>query len=382
MFSFVYFCIATILYILAIPFLIILSFKQKYSQSIPSRFILFKNPSFKNEGIWFHVASLGEVKSLRPLILKIGAEVNISTITQTGFEEAGKITKNSRYLPYELLLPFWIKKQKALVVSEAELWYFLFLFAKRRGAKTYLINARISDNSYKNYKRFSWLYKKIFSNIDMIFAQSQKDSERLAELGGKHIVVNGNINSFSEIKVTKKFDKPKEELITLASTHKNEEILILENLNFTKGQKLVVVPRHPERFDKVDTLLREYSKKSNFTYHKFSEQEDLNSDIVLIDKMGELINIYAISDRVILGGSFVDGIGGHNPLEPAHFGCKVVSGEYVFNQYELFKLVENLEIVKIEEINDIMHKLKGTKIISSADIDPIIKELNNDRKSI
>ncbi len=376
MFSFLYFCIALILYIIAIPFLILLSLKQKYKKSIPARFILFNNGAFEKEGIWFHVASLGEVKSLKPLISKLEGIINISTITQTGFEEATKISKNSRYLPYELLLPFWIKKQKALVVSEAELWYLLFLIAKKKGAKTYLINARISDNSYKSYMRFSWLYKKIFSNIDMIFAQSQKDKNRLIELGGKNIVVNGNIKAFAEIKVTKKFIKPVEQLITLASSHKNEEKLILQNLKLNKNQKLVVVPRHPERFAEVDKLLFSFTQKSKLSYHRFSQRENFESDVVLVDKMGELINIYAISDIVILAGSFVDGIGGHNPLEPAHFSCKVLSGEYIFNQQELFKLVEGIEIVKIEQINDIMPKLKDTRIVSSSDIKPILKELS------
>jgi 3-deoxy-D-manno-octulosonic-acid transferase len=375
-FSLFYLCIALILYILAIPFLILLAFKQKYQQSVPARFALLNNSSFKQRGIWFHVASLGEAKSLKPLTTRLDDVINISTITQTGFAEASKLTKNSRYLPFELFLPFWINRQKALVVSEAELWYLLFFIAKTKGAKTYLINARISDNSYKSYLKFSWLYRRIFENIDMIFAQSQKDKDRLQKLGGKNIVVNGNIKAFQEIEVTKEFKKPLSQIITLASTHKSEEDLILKNIKLEKNQKLIVVPRHPERFDEVDKLLKEYSKENSFTYHRFTQNESFDSDIVLVDKMGELINIYAITDVVILAGSFVDGIGGHNPLEPAHFGCKVLSGEYIFNQLELFKLVDDIEIVKIEEINDKMHKLKSTKIVSGADINPIIEELS------
>jgi 3-deoxy-D-manno-octulosonic-acid transferase len=360
---------------LAIPFLILLSFKQKYQQSIPKRFALWKNPPFEKDGIWFHVASFGEVRSLKPLISRLDDDVNISTITQTGFEEAGKLTKNNRYLPYELFLPFWITKQKALVVSEAELWYMLFLVAKLKGAKTYLINARISDNSYKSYLRFSWFYKKIFSQIDMVFAQSQKDKDRLLELGAKNITVNGNIKAFQEIEVTKDFLKPSCEVITLASTHKGEEELILKNLKLNKNQKLIVVPRHPERFDEVDKYLSNYAKELNLSYHRFTNMDNLDSDIVLIDCMGELINLYAISDIVVLCGSFIDGIGGHNPLEPAHFGCKIVSGKYIFNQESLFSLVDGIEIIEIEDINSIISKLQNTKITSSTDIEPIIREL-------
>jgi len=375
-FSFFYYCIALIIYILAIPFLVILSFSKKYKNSIPARFALFKNPPFEKEGIWFHVASLGEAKSLKPLIDGLSGVKNISTITQTGYKEAGKLTKHYRYLPFEILLPFWIRKNKTLVVCEAELWYMLFFIAKQKGAKTYLINARISDKSYSSYMRFRWFYKKVFEQIDMVFAQSQKDRDRLEKLGAKNIEVVGNIKAFQKIKVSKNLSKPKEEIITLASTHKEEEALILKYLKLEKDQKLIVVPRHPERFEEVDRYLRSYAKNLSLSYHKFSQKESYDSDIVLVDAMGELINIYAISDIVILGGSFVEGVGGHNPLEPAHFGCKVISGKHIFNQEALFSLVKGIEIVSVEDINGTMKKLKSTQIESSVDINPIIKELS------
>jgi len=375
LFPLFYFIIALILYIIAIPFLILLSFKQKYKISIPARFFLWKNPPFEKKGIWFHVASFGEVRSLKPIISRLDKEVNISTITQTGFTEATKLTKNNRYLPYELLLPFWIKKQDALVVSEAELWYMLFFTAKKKGAKTYLINARISDNSYKSYLKFRWFYKKIFQNIDLVFAQSVKDEKRLYELGAKKVITNGNIKAFQQIELTREFVKPDKEVVILASTHKGEEKLILDNLEIKKEQKYLIVPRHPERFDEVDKYLSEFCQKNSLTYHRFSDKEELDSDMVLIDCMGELINLYAISDIVILAGSFVDGIGGHNPLEPAHFNCKIISGKHIFNQEALYSLVDGIEMVDVKDINTIMPKLKTTKITSSVDIEPIIREL-------
>ena len=365
-----------IVYILAIPFLVLFSFKQKYRQSIPARFALFKNPPFQKEGIWFHVASFGEVRSLKPLISRLEGVKNISTITQTGFNEAGNLTKHNRYLPFELFLPFWIKKQKALVVSEAELWYGLFYIAKKTGMKTYLINARISDNSYKNYLKFKWFYKKIFANIDKVFAQSEKDKKRLLELGAKNVIVNGNIKAFQEIQVTREFEKPSDEVVVVASSHKGEEALVLEHFRQEKNQKLIIVPRHPERFDEVDKFLRDYSDNLGLSYHRFSEKENFKSDIVLVDQMGELVNIYAFSDIVILGGSFVKGVGGHNPLEPAHFGCKIISGEHIFNQEALFTLVDGIKIVQPKDIKATMSKLKSCSITSSTDIEPIIRELS------
>ena len=152
--------------------------------------------------------------------------------------------------------------------------------------------------------------------------------------------------------------------------------MILDNLAIKKEQKYLIVPRHPERFDEVDRELKSFCQKYKLSYHRFSQKEDFESDMILIDCMGELINLYAISDIVILAGSFVDGIGGHNPLEPAHFGCKIVSGKYIFNQEALYSLVDGIEVMEIENINNILPQISNTKITSSVDIEPIINTLN------
>ena len=134
----------------------ILSFKKKYRESIPARFFLFKNPSFNiQNAVWFHVCSLGEAIALKPLLDRLeNQQILISTITKTGNEQAKKYNASVRYLPYEMFLPFWIKKQKVLVVLEAEFWYLLFRVAFARGAKVILLNARISDKSVKKYLQF------------------------------------------------------------------------------------------------------------------------------------------------------------------------------------------------------------------------------------
>ena len=379
LFTFVYYFAVLILYIVLLPYLIYLSFKNKYKEAIPARFFLWNNPPFEKSCIWFHACSFGEMKSLKPLIDRLSECINLTTTTNTGFKEGKNLSKNTKYLPFEIFLPFWINKQKVLVVTEAELWYMLFFIAKKRGMKTILINARISDSSYKNYYRFKFFYKRLFQNIDVVFAQSQKDKKRLEYLGAKKVIVNGNIKAFQKIEVTEKLIKPNKPLVTLASTHEGEEDLILNSLN-VENIKIAVVPRHPERFNKVDIYLNSYAKERNLTYSKFSESKNFESDITLVDKMGELINIYAISDFVILGGSFIDGIGGHNPIEPAYFGCKVLSGKYIFNQKALFEIVENIELVEVDELNDYIGNKRGLKnsnITLKGEIEPIISEINS-----
>lgn len=379
--SLLYYLLATLLYILALPVFVYLRFKPKYKASIPARFFLKDNASFTKEGIWFHACSLGEVRSLKPFIESLpNVDVNISVITQTGFREALQYqSADIRYLPFEIFLPFWITKQKTLVVLEAELWPMLFWVAKRRGMKTILLNARISDRSYRSYLRFTFIYRWIFSSIDVVFAQSSLDQQRLEKLGAKHVRVGGNIKTFQHYEVTNVYQKPADKrIVLLASTHEKEEELILSCIELLPNDQLIVVPRHPERFDKVDFLLRAYAKTQELSYERLSQNNQLSSSVTLCDKMGELINLYAIADIVILGGSFVQGVGGHNPLEPAFFKTKLISGEYTFNQNVLFSLVENSVTCNAKTLKEVFKNTEAllpSAIAHSGDIKPLLKEI-------
>jgi 3-deoxy-D-manno-octulosonic-acid transferase len=367
-----------LVYLLALPILIILSFKQKYKLSIPSRFFLFNNPPFEKEGIWFHACSLGEVNSLKPIFEELKGEVlNLSVTTGTGFKTAKSVKDlHVRFLPFEIFLPFWIRKQKIVIVTEAELWPILFVCAKLKGIKTILINARISDNSYRSYKKFSFFYKWIFSHIDEVFAQSDIDKKRLEELGASSVHVNGNIKTYATVKVTKEYTKPNKRVIVMASSHEGEEEIILENLHLKTDEVLVVVPRHPERFSTVDKLLEKYCKSKNLSYAKLSQDDSLDENVVLCDKMGELVNFFAMSDVVILCGSFKDGIGGHNPLEPAYFNNKIISGPYVFNQKALFSLVENIKVCSVDELKNVnFDELKQSKILHTGEIKTLLDKI-------
>ena len=198
-----------LIYILALPYLIFKSRTPKYSKALPAKFLLWNNPSFEDEGVWFHCCSMGETKAISPIVDKLtDYNINISVITNTGFKEGLKLSSNVRYLPFEIFLPFWITKQKVLVVMEAELWYMMFLYAKLKGTKTMLINSRINEKSYQTYRKFSWFYKRIFQHIDIIFAQTDIDKKRLEELGAKNIQVIGNIKLATLPQVTHKLTKP------------------------------------------------------------------------------------------------------------------------------------------------------------------------------
>ncbi len=376
LFTLFYNLILIITYILLTPYLLYKKREDKYKDAIPAKFFLKNNPKFDFSGIWFHSCSMGEVKAIKPLIEEFEAKANISVITNTGFEEAKTVSQNVRYLPFEIFLPFWITKQKVLVVMEAELWYMLFLCAKRKGAKTLLINARISDRSYKSYLRFKFFYKKIFENIDKVFAQSQLDKKRLEELGAKNVEVIGNIKLAQLPQKKLDLKKPNSKVIVAASTHEGEEELILSSYKKEYG-KLIVVPRHPERFLKVEELIKDYIKDKEISFHKYSLKEDFSSDIILIDKMGMLNDIYSIGDITILGGAFAN-VGGHNPIEPAYFGNIIISGKNIFNQKSLFECIKNYYLIEKNELKEYLEKastLLKPELTKEGSFEPIIKEI-------
>ena len=263
-------------------------------------------------------------------------------MTNTGYEEAKKYTQSVRYIPFDIFNIFWLKKQKALFVIDAELWFMLFYMYQLKNTPVYIINARMSKKSLRSKMKLSFLYKKIFENIDTIYTQNKKDIKRFKKLGAKNILYAGNIKILSPIKTTKNLKKINKTIIVAGSTHENEEGIIIDKINY-KTSSLVVVPRHPDRFNKVKILLKSFAKRNNLTFASYSKDTSLSQDIILIDSLGELNNFYKIANLVILGGSFIRK-GGHNPLEPAFFKTKIISGRYFYNQESLFKLVKNIKI--------------------------------------
>ena len=332
---------------------------------------------FQDADVHFHACSFGEVQALKPLMQKFDSKA-ISVVTNTGFEAASKICANTRFLPFEIFLPFWLKKSKILVIFEAELWLMLVFMAKLKGSRVILINARISDRSYKSYLKFGFFYKYLFKFIDKIYAQSELDKERLKSLGAGEIGVVGNIKAAFLPSVSRVYEKPKARVIVLASTHAGEEEMILDNLNLKENDLLIIAPRHPERFAEVEKLASDYAKKYGFSFAKFSQTHKFEAKVNLLDALGELVNVYAISDIVVLGGSFVPNIGGHNPIECAQFNPVIISGEFIFNQKALFSLAENIYIANASEIGGIIDgNAKKSKIAVQASADAIIKDIRS-----
>lgn len=369
----------------AIPLFLLSLFKPKYKNSLKARFFLFRNISQKRSDVHFHVCSYGEAKSIKELVLRFDSR--ITTITQTGYDYAKEICNKVNYLAFENWIPFWLKPSKVLVIFEAEYWLMLVFIAKLQKSKIILLNARISDNSYTSYKKFRFFYKKIFCYIDEVFAQSEVDKIRLEGLGAKNVKIFPNIKSKLQICPTQKYFKPEQKLIIFASTHKGEEELLLKYYKINKQEKLIIAPRHPERFLEVEQLLHDQGLKFDKFSLLQSEDKKFSQDILLLDCLGELVNFYAISDVVVLGGSFFEGIGGHNPIEVAHFNNVLISGVYIHNQKSLFQEVDNVYFCEdLKGLDGIIHNYNlKAKITHNHNLSTIIQAIQEGidaRKSI
>ncbi|WP_457596947.1 glycosyltransferase N-terminal domain-containing protein, partial [Hydrogenimonas sp.] len=245
MFALLYTLATAAVWLVSLPLLPLFLLKAKYRHSLPARWLLWRNPPLPAGRLWFHACSLGETRALKPLLEAFEKEAVLSVITQTGYEAGRGLCREVRYLPFEPLLWLWERPQKALVVMEAELWFLLFYLAKARGAKTFLINARISERSFPRYLRFRWLYRRIFAQVDTVFAQSEADKARLEALGARRVEVTGNIKLAQKPEVSRRYQKPPSLVVTAASTHEGEEPGILEAFALFgkrhEGAKLLLV---------------------------------------------------------------------------------------------------------------------------------------------
>ncbi len=347
MFAPLYFLTAALLWVAALPLWLLLLLSRKHRPPALARLFLWRNPPFAPGGIHLHAASFGEVRALKPIIDLIGADrkLNITVATATGHSEARRLYPQAtvRYLPFECFLPLWLTPQRSLIVFDAELWFGLFFTARQQGAQTALINARLPEKSWPRYQRHRWLFKPIFDAIDRLWSQSVADTERFHQLGATHAATLGNIKLLQKPTLHRTFDKPAGLITTAASTHEQEEVLILQAWIASKiGGRLLVVPRHPDRFEAVASALERICAEQDLRFDRFSQSDRLDGgEVVLVDAMGLLNSIYAVSDLVILAGSFVPK-GGHNPLEPAHFGCRIITGVHTDLQRALFAQLEGV----------------------------------------
>ncbi|WP_411993334.1 lipid IV(A) 3-deoxy-D-manno-octulosonic acid transferase [Agarivorans sp. DSG3-1] len=323
-----------------------------------------------NMDLWFHTVSVGEVIAATPLVKQLKQQqpelrILITTTTATGAEQVanklGELVVH-RYAPFDLwpcIKVFVSKYQpKELWVMETELWPNWLSICNKKQIPVSLINARMSERSCKGYLRFRRFSKNLFSKINLVLAQHQDDAQRFNQLGvdAAKLMVSGSI----------KYDLPNTETIQqqaeqlraelfgqrlvwiAASTHKGEDELILDIMQKVRNQLpdslLVLVPRHPERFEQVAELIAD----RGFSYSRRSLQQNVAPDqaVYLADSMGEMMLMYGCADTAFIGGSLVN-IGGHNYLEAAAMRLPCVAGEYDFNFSDISQQLQACGALKL-----------------------------------
>jgi 3-deoxy-D-manno-octulosonic-acid transferase len=337
-----------------------------YRERIGERFGFFRAPAQRG-AIWVHAVSVGETIAAAPMIRALlrthpDALIVITTMTPTGSERvralfaddiaSGRVSHV--YAPYDLpdAVARFLKRvqPRLLIVVETELWPNLIHGCARRGIPVLLANARLSAKSARGYRRLAAITAPMLRELSCVVAQNAEDGERFVALGlpGERLVVSGSVKF--DLAIDEELQQRAAQLRArigarpvwiAASTHAGEdEILLAAQRELLKSQTdtlLILVPRHPERFDEVAALVQ----RESFTLQRRSTGDDvaMTTQVWLGDTMGELLLLLGVADVAFVGGSLIPR-GGHNMLEPAAWGLPIITGDSDFNFREISALLQ------------------------------------------
>lgn len=318
--------------------------------------------------IWFHAVSVGEVRLLKPLIAEIQKrrpdwDIVISSTTETGLSQARQLYPD--FLTFYAPLDFsWATRRAisrirptTLALVELELWPNLIARAKEQGANICLINGRLSQKSHRGYRRALPILRGTLQRLDLVAVQTKEYAERFGSLGlsGPRLRVTGSIkydnlehdrqNAATRAMRQRLSVKPGDLIWVAGSTMAGEESIILDVyeklINLPDSPRLVIVPRHPERFDEVARLIQQRGlplvRRSQLGQGAIPET--MIDAVVLVDTLGELSAVWGLADLAFVGGSLLPGRGGQNMMEPAAFGASVYFGPHTANFRETVQLL-------------------------------------------
>lgn len=306
----------------------------------------------KSGGILVHAVSVGETLAAIPLIKTLQKQypqlpITVTTMTPTGSKQVKTLLKDSVshvYLPYDLpcAIHRFLKavKPKLVIIMETELWPNLISQCHNQKIPLIIANARLSERSANRYHKLGKAISKLLTKISTVAAQNKQDGERFLSLGlpTEHLTVTGSIKfdieltdkqSLAQLKQQWQLHRP---VLIAASTHSGEDEIILSAfqrlLKNHSNLLLILVPRHPERFKTVEELISD--NKLNYIKRSTKQIPTEQTQVILGDTMGELLELYGLANIAFVGGSLIEH-GGHNPLEPALHHIPIISGKYFFN---------------------------------------------------
>lgn len=314
----------------------------------------------KNKLIWLHASSVGEVKVLERLIKALNKtdrkfKYCVSTYTRTGQELARSLFPDAKavfYFPLDCYIPlrrlFNNFKPDGIIIVETEIWPYFLNFCRDKDIPIILANGRLSEKSVKSYRKFKSPLADLFEIYKKFIVQTENDAQRMEEIGAdsNKIFVGGNIkhdkNSFTEEGDSRKAIRETLSInndyifFIAASTRPGEEDQIcraLKKVNcFPENMKVLIAPRHLERLDEVKDILNS-NDFSFILYSELHERKQSPGEIILMDRMGVLADLFCGADIAFVGGTLVE-IGGHNIMEPVLAGTPVLFGESLDNVRE------------------------------------------------
>ncbi len=370
------FIYSVLLYLLLPLILLRLLLKSRYNKEyrfrIKERLGRVPSDVLGKKIIWLHAVSVGETIAAKPLIERLLKDYPQHSLLITSTTPTGSATVNKlfakrvlhSYFPYDLpsfVEPFIaIVKPQLLIVVETEIWPNLYASCANKNIPILLLNARLSKKSTQQYLRIKSLVSETLSYVSLIAVRSEEDGQHFVSLGAsiKQLKLTGNIKF--DISLEKTILTQGQQLRTqwgierpvwvVASTHAGEDEILLAIFKQLKQHfptlLLIIVPRHPERFNLVEKLL----STSPYSIQKRSDNQLFlySTDIILGDSMGEMLLWYASADIAFIGGSLVK-TGGHNPLEATALGVPVISGHFIFNFNDIYPPLCKARIAWVEK---------------------------------
>ncbi len=379
-----------ILTLILYPFLFLfLFYRILIKKEDPKRFkekILSSHFNIKKKNnsklIWFHAASIGELKSIIPIIEQLNNKnENLNFLITTTTLSSGRLAENDlkrfnniehRYFPFDIsfligkFLNQW--KPDRIFIVDSEIWPNLILKAKQFKIPIALINARITARSFNRWMSFLETAKKIFGVFDLCLCCNSETKSFLKSLNARNIHFKGNIKLIGdinpkEIKNNNERFLQKNRFWLAASTHEGEEIFCLNTHIKLKKRfkdiKTIIVPRHVFRVNKIRILIQ----KLKLSFQILNENESIleNKEIIIINHFGVLNNYFKYAKSVYMGKSMIKRLkseGGQNPLEAAKLQCKIYHGPYVYNFDDIYKILEaNNLSKKINNSEELSHDL-------------------------
>jgi 3-deoxy-D-manno-octulosonic-acid transferase len=375
---FLYRIILNIILILS-PFIFIIRLlkKKETLKSYSQKILISDKYRPKGKLIWFHGASVGEIKSIIPILEKLEKDSNYNQILITSNTlSSANIVKNLKlkkiihqFFPIDSnfilkkFIDFW--KPSKVIFIDSELWPNTLVNLKKREIPVVLLNARITKKSFKRWMKFKNFARKIFSLISISYPANQETKKYLKILKVKKIKFLDNL----------KYAEPNHEILTsnrkvkkyfknrniwcAASTHYNEEI-ICGNVHLKLKSKIknlltIIIPRHIKRCDEIKSDLEKLNLRVMVI--KSAQKIKYDVDVLVVDAYGKTKLFFENSPNVFLGGSLINH-GGQNPLEAARIGCNVLYGPNIYNFREVYSFLNNIKIAqKVSSENDIIKKL-------------------------